>query len=124
MTEARVQRLHTPLYSEQLYPPLPPRIRLAAESWERVWWLTLIDPITDIKKLDAIAQDFNDGAVNVRAQMRTCRRLCFAVTTRFLDEQREFEVAMSLMSEVQKQLGQIERVEDRAVDLWPIHDFY
>ena len=124
MTEARVQRLHTPVYSEDVYPPLPPRIRLAANCWERVWWLTLHNPVAQPLHLNSIAERFCSDKVTVRAQMRTCRRLCFAVTSVELDEQSEFEVAMTLMNEVMKEVGEIERVEDRPVAMWPIDQFY
>jgi hypothetical protein len=123
MTEANVRRMHTPVYSEAKYPPLPPRIRLAANCWERVWWLTLVNPIQEPSLLKPLANRFGSDYVTIRAQMRTQRRVCFAITTQGLDEQSEFEVAMMIMAHIDRELGPIERVEDRAVDMWPIDDF-
>ena len=123
MTEASVQRLHSPLYSKSKYPPLPPRIRLAADCWERVWWLTLSSPVTEPERIQSIIKRFMSDAVTIRAQMRTQRRICFAVTTQRLDEQSEFEIAMMIMAKLRDELGLIERVEDRPATAWPIDEF-
>lgn len=123
MTEANVRRMHAPRYSDKQYPPMPPRIRLAAQCWERVWWLTLVDPMTAPDRLAPLVSRFETETVNIRAQMRTQRRVCFAVTTQGLDEQSEFEIAMMIMSLINREIGEIERVEDRPVTMWPIDDF-
>ena len=123
MTEASVQRLRSPLYSESKYPPLPPRIRLAAQRWERVWWLTLSEPVTEPELVEPIISRFATDNVSIRAQMRTQRRLCFAVTTSGFDDQSEFELAMMIMAKLQETFGVIERVEDRSASAWPIDEF-
>ncbi len=123
MTEANVRRLHNPLYNETKYPPMPPRIRLAAECWERVWWLTFVSPVTDVSGIDSIVERFETDTVKLRAQMRTQRRLCITVKSTGLDEQSEFEIAMMVMSMLQREFGSIERVEDRLASVWPIDDF-
>jgi len=119
MTEANIRRIHAPVYSDAKYPPLPTRIRLAAKCWERVWWLTLIDPMVQPERLIPLVSRYSTETVTVRAQMRTCRRLCFAVTTQDLDEQSEFEVAMVIMAHINREMGAIERVEDRPSSMWP-----
>ena len=123
MTEANVRRMHAPRYSDKEFPPMPPRIRLAAQCWERVWWLTLVDPMTTPDRLAPLVSRFETETINIRAQMRTQRRICFAVTTRGVDEQSEFELAMMIMSLINREIGEIERVEDRPVSMWPIDDF-
>jgi hypothetical protein len=123
MTEANVRRMHTPVYCDSKFPPLPPRIRLAANCWERVWWLTLVNPVTEPNRLEPLASRYANEFVNIRAQMRTQRRVCFAITTQGLDEQNEFEVAMMIMAQIDRELGPIERVEDRSANMWPIDDF-
>lgn len=123
MTEASVRRIHNPVYDEANYPPLPPRIRLAANCWERVWWLTLTDPLENPNLLAPLVRRFASDQVTIRAQMRTQRRICFAITAQNLDEQSEFEVAMMIMAQIHRELGAIERVEDRAANMWPVHEF-
>ncbi|EAR10472.1 hypothetical protein [Reinekea blandensis] len=125
MTKANVQRMHseTPLYSEGQFPPMPPRIRLAAHCYERVWWLTLVDPMEQPERLSPLVNRLASDVVTVRAQMRTRRRICFAVTTNGLEEQNEFEIAMRIMAMINREIGEIERVEDRPVTMWPISDF-
>lgn len=123
MTEANVRRMHTPMYSEKQYPPMPPRIRLAANCWERVWWLTLVDSMQDPDRLVPLVSRFNSDTVTVRAQMRTGRRICFAVTTEGLEEQSEFEIAMMIMALIDREVGEIERVEDRPISMWPVDEF-
>ncbi|MEJ2063337.1 MAG: hypothetical protein P8X74_08700 [Reinekea sp.] len=123
MTEASVRRLHSPVYSASKYPPLPPRIRLAAQCWERVWWFTLSDPVNEPDLLHPIVERFMTDSVNIRAYLRTRRRICFAITTRGLDEQSDFEIAMMIMAKFQQELGMIERVEDRPATAWPINEF-
>lgn len=123
MTEASVRRIHNPLYSDEKYPPLPPRIRLAANCWERVWWLTLTDPVSKPELLNELVKRFGNEQVNIRAQMRTQRRICFAITAQGLDEQSEFEIAMMIMAYINREVGAVERVEDRAAKMWPINEF-
>lgn len=123
MTEATVRRLRKPLYQESLYPPLPPRIRLAANCWERVWWLTLKDPMTQPDRLAPLVKRFESETITLRSQLRTCQRICFAVTSEGLDDQSEFEVAMMVMAAIHRELGVIDRVEDRPATTWPIDDF-
>lgn len=125
MTTAKVQRMRseTPLYTDDSYPPLPPRIRLAADCWERVWWLTLVDPMSQPERLAPLVDRLTSEYVSLRAQMRTRRRICFAVTSNGLEEQNEFEVAMRIMALINREIGEIERVEDRPVSMWPIDQF-
>lgn len=123
MTEATVHRIHAPSYTTSEYPPMPPRIRLARNCWERVWWLTLAEPLYDRSILDKLVKYYTDGKVVMRAQMRTHRRICFAITATDLDEQGEFELSMMIMSRIQRDIAQIERVEDRLASCWPIDEF-
>ncbi len=123
MTQAKIHRMHTPVYCETKYPPLPPRIRLAANCWERVWWLTLQQPIESPQDLDSLSKRFSNDSVTVRAQMRTQRRICFAITSQELTDQTDFEVAMTIMASINQEMVPIDRVEDRPVDMWPISDF-
>jgi hypothetical protein len=123
MTEAKVRRMHNPVYNSEEFPPLPPRIRLAANCWERVWWVSFVDPMTQVERLAPIASRFSSETVTIRAQMRTQRRVCFAITTNGLDEQSEFEVAMMVIAKVHQEIGHIERVEDRPSSMWPIEEF-
>lgn len=123
MTAAKVTRIRTPSYSANEFPPMPPRIRLAANCWERVWWLTLSSDVTDPDKLKGFLDQFITDNVKIRAQMRTRRRLCFAVNTTDLDENSEFEIAMTIMAYLERNLGAIERVEDRPAAMWPYLEF-
>lgn len=123
MIKANVRRMHTPYYDSDQFPPLPPRIRLATETWERVWWLTLSEPLDSNDKLQQLVQRFATDRVILKAQMRTQRRVCFAVTTQGLDEQSEFELAMMIMAKIHTELARIERVEDRPASVWPIDNF-
>ncbi|MDX1341691.1 hypothetical protein [Reinekea sp. G2M2-21] len=123
MTEANVRRMHTPVYKSSEYPPMPPRIRLAANCWERVWWLTLVAPLATPDRLAPLVNRFATETVSIRAQLRTCRRICFAITTQGLDDQSEFEIAMLIMAQINRELGEIERVEDRPANMWPIDLF-
>ncbi len=123
MNKASVHRMHKAIYNESKYPPLPARIRLSACNWERVWWLTLTQPLAQPDQLDTFVKRFSSDNVSVRAQMRTHRRMCFAVVTEDIDEQSEFEIAMNIMSHIERELSQIERVEDRTADAWPYLDF-
>lgn len=123
MKEATVRRMHTPVYSETQYPPLPSRIRLAANCWERVWWLTLVEPLENPERLKSLCQRFTTDTVTVRAQMRTHRKVCFAITTQELEEQSEFEIAMVMMAHVDKDIGSLERIEGRPSAMWPIEEF-
>ena len=102
---------------------MPPRIRLAAHCYERVWWLTLVDPMEQPERLSPLVNRLASDVVTVRAQMRTRRRICFAVTTNGLEEQNEFEIAMRIMAMINREIGEIERVEDRPVNMWPISEF-
>jgi len=123
MTEAKVHRMHKPKYNEEKHPPLPSRIRLAASCWERVWTLMLIDPLDSPVRLDSVVNRFATDSVSIRGQLRTHRRLCIAITTQSLDDQNEFEIAMMIMAQIQKDLGEIERIEDRPAAIWPIEEF-
>lgn len=123
MTEAKVTRMRIPQYAQTIYPPLPPRVRLAANCWERVWWLSLSSDVAGPQLLEPIAKRFSGDQVLVRAQMRTRRRLCFAVTGTGLNEQDEFEVAMSVMAYIEREIATIERVHDRAAEAWPYDHF-
>lgn len=122
-SEAKVSRLHVPEYSSRDYPPLPPRIRLAAHCWERVWWLTLTEALNQPERLKSFIQRFCTESVSVRASLRTRRRICFAVTANELDEQSEFEMAMLIMAHIERDFGLIERVEDRPATVWPYREF-
>jgi len=122
-TDANVSRLHVPEYNEHDYPPLPPRIRLAANCWERVWALTLTEPLNQPERLKDFVKRFCTDTVTVRATLRTRRRLCFAVTAADLDQQSEFELAMLIMAHIERDFGLVERVEDRAATVWPYRDF-
>ncbi len=122
-TDANVSRLHVPEYNEHDYPPLPPRIRLAANCWERVWTLTLTDVVNQPERLKDFVTRFCTENVAVRATLRTRRRVCFAVTGSGLDEQSEFELAMLIMTHIERDFGLIERVEDRPATVWPYRDF-
>ncbi|MDN3649927.1 hypothetical protein QWZ13_13485 [Reinekea marina] len=123
MTAAKVSRIHSPSYSPKDFPPMPPRIRLAANCWERVWWLTLHQDLKEPQELTGFLDQFVTDSVKIRAQMRTRRRLCFAVTTTGLDENSEFEIAMTIMAYLERNLGAIERVEDRPATMWPYEEF-
>ncbi|MFQ3229911.1 hypothetical protein [Reinekea sp.] len=123
MTEAKVSRIRTPSYSPKAYPPMPPRIRLAANCWERVWWLTLSKDVQHPEKLKGYVDQFASENVSIRAQMRTRRRLCFAINTKGLNETSEFEIAMTIMAYLEQNLGEIERVEDRPSTMWPYLEF-
>jgi hypothetical protein len=123
MTEAKVRRMHKPVYDGAMHPPLPARIRLAAKSWERVWCVALVDPITSPEMLASLVNRFSTDIVNIRAKMRTRRLLYFAITTQDLDEQSEFEIGMILMAYIDHEIGTIERVEDRPAHRWPISEF-
>lgn len=122
-SEANVSRLHVPEYNSRDYPPLPPRIRLAANSWERVWSLTLTESLTQPERIKGFVQRFCSDSVNVRATLRTRRRICFAITASELDDQSEFEMAMLIMAHIERDFGLIERVEDRAATVWPYREF-
>lgn len=125
MTKANVRRMYsdTPLYQEGDYPPLPPRIRLAVNCWERVWWLTLVDPLIQPERLTPLVNRLSSETVSVCAKLRTRRRICFSLQTNGLEEQNEFEIAMRIMALISRELGEIERVEDRPASMWPIDKF-
>lgn len=123
MTEAKVTRMRIPQYAKSIYPPLPPRVRLAANCWERVWWLSLSSDVSGPQLLEPIGKRFSDEHVQVRAQMRTLRRLCFAITGTGLTEQDEFELAMTVMAFIDREIAPIERVHDRAAEAWPYDHF-
>lgn len=122
-TDASISRLHVPEYNSRDYPPLPPRIRLASNCWERTWWLTLIQPVTQPERLKSFVKRFCTDTVDIRATLRTSRRLCFAVTGAELDQQSEFEIAMLVMAHIERDFGHIERVEDRPASVWPYREF-
>lgn len=123
MTQAKVRRLHTALYSTEKYPPMPPRIRLAATCWERVWTVTVADPIAHPEKLPMIIQRLTTDTITIRAHLKTSRRICFAITTMNLDDQSEFELAMIMMSRISSEMGEVVRVEDRPAHMWPIQNY-
>jgi hypothetical protein len=115
--------MHTRVYDGAMHPPLPARIRLAANSWERVWRVALIDPIGSAEKLPSLVDRFSSEIVTIRTQMRTHRLLYFAIITQDLDEQNDFEIGMLLMAYIDKEIGTIERIEDRPAHRWPIKEF-
>ena len=123
MAEATIRRLHAPICISADYPPMPSRIRLAAHCWERVWWMSLVDSISHPDRLTPLVSRFSNDKVSIRAQMRTRRRICIAITTEGLDEQSEFELAMLIMAHISRELGEIERIEDRPLNMWPIQQF-
>lgn len=123
MTEAKVHRIHAPQFSDPEFPPMPPRIRLAISCWERVWWLTLSEPIESLEPVHSILKDFSSDTVILRAQMRTYRKICIAINSRDLDEQAEFELTMSLMARINREVSTIDRVQDRLASRWPITQF-
>lgn len=123
MTEAKVTRIRTASFTPVDYPPMPPRIRLAADCWERVWWLTLSADVQHPENLKGFIDQFVTENVKVRAQMRTRRRLCFALNTKGLNEASEFEIAMTIMAYLEQNLGAIERVEDRPANMWPYLEY-
>ncbi|ATX76344.1 hypothetical protein REIFOR_01198 [Reinekea forsetii] len=123
MTEAKIRRMHKPVYDDAMHPPLPARVRLAANAWERVWRVALIDPVNSSDKLPSLVDRFSSEIVTIRTQMRTHRLLYFAVITQDLDEQNDFELAMLLMAYIEKEIGTIERIEDRPAHRWPVKDF-
>ena len=102
---------------------MPPRIRLAVKSWERVWWLTLANDVQRPERLKSLVDQFVSENVSIRAQMRTRRRLCVAINTKDLDESSEFELTMMLMAYLERELGAIERVEDRPSTIWPYLEY-
>jgi len=85
--------------------------------------MSLVDPIDSPVQLMPLVNRFSTDKVSIRAQMRTRRRICIAITTEGLDEQSEFELAMLIIAHVNRELGDIERVEDRPLNLWPIEYF-
>lgn len=115
--------MNVPLYSKKNFPPMPPRIRLAAHCWERVWWLTLSESTAQPERLRDLLTQFETDTIKIRIQMRTQRRICFAVQTEELEEQSEFELAMTIMALINQEMGEIERVEDRPANMWPMDDF-
>jgi hypothetical protein len=123
MTEAKIRRMHKPVYDDAMHPPLPARIRLAANAWERVWRVALIDPISSSDRLPSLVDRFSSEIVTIRTQMRTHRLLYFAIITQDLDEQNDFEIGMLLMAYIDKEIGTIERIEDRPAHRWPVKEF-
>ncbi|MCH8530834.1 MAG: hypothetical protein LAT65_08275 [Saccharospirillum sp.] len=121
--ETNISRLHIPEYSEDAYPPMPPRIRLAAHCWERTWCVTLSQAPQQAHLLSTFIKRFCSDTVTVRAGLRTRRRLSFAITTQNLDDQSEFELAMMIMAHIERDFGVIERVEDRPATVWPYREF-
>lgn len=122
--DANVSRLHAPRYSSSELPPLPPRIRLSARCWERVWNLTLNQaPGAECEPIKSFIQRFNTEAVTTRGFMRSNRKLCFAITGEDIGEQAEFELAMTIMARLEAEYGLIERVEDRPAQVWPYQAF-
>ena len=122
--DANVSRLHAPRYSSSELPPLPPRIRLAARCWERVWNLTLSQaPDAQCEPIKQFIQRFNTEAITTRGFMRSNRKLCFAITGEDIGEQAEFELAMTIMARLEAEYGLIERVEDRPAQIWPYQAF-
>ncbi|MEX0623382.1 hypothetical protein [Saccharospirillum sp.] len=122
--DANVSRLHAPRYSSTELPPLPPRIRLAARCWERVWNLTLSQaPSAQCEPIKSFAQRFNTEVVTTRGFMRSNRKLCFAITGEDIGVQAEFELAMTIMARLESEYGPIERVEDRPAQIWPYQAF-
>lgn len=122
--DANVSRLHAPRYSSSELPPLPPRIRLSARCWERVWNLTLNQaPDAQCEPIKSFIQRFNTEAITTRGFMRSNRKLCFAITGEDIGEQAEFELAMTIMARLETEYGLIERVEDRPAQVWPYQAF-
>jgi hypothetical protein len=122
--DANVSRLHAPNCSSSELPPLPPRIRLSARCWERVWNLTLSEaPGAQSETIKSFMQRFNSEFITHRAFMRSNRKLCFAITGEDLGEQAEFELAMTIMAQIEQEYGPIERVEDRPAQVWPYREF-
>ena len=75
------------------------------------------------ERIKSFVNRFSTEKIGVRGQMRTGRRICFAITTQGVDEQSEFELAMVIMAQIERELGAIERVEDRPSNMWPYLDF-
>jgi hypothetical protein len=120
MTQAKVHPIRTPKFSDPEFPPMPPRIRLAINNWERIWWLTLAEPVASKDPVDAILKDFLSERVVLRSHMRTYQRICIWINTRDYDEQEEFELSMALLARIHREVANIERVEDRRASCWPI----
>jgi hypothetical protein len=122
--DANVSRLHAPRYDNSELPPLPPRIRLSARCWERVWNLTLNQaPGAQSEPVKSFVQRFNSDTITVRGFMRSNRKLCFAITGEDIGEQAEFELAMTIMARIEQEFGAVDRVEDRPAQVWPYQLF-
>ncbi|MHA7879350.1 MAG: hypothetical protein ACX931_06155 [Saccharospirillum sp.] len=121
--DANISRLHVPEYSLDAYPPLPPRIRLAARCWERTWCITLSQAPQHPQHVPTFIKRFCSDTVTVRAGLRARRRMTFSITTENLDDQSEFELAMMIMAHIERDFGTIERVEDRPATVWPYREF-
>ena len=57
MKEASLHRAVS--YSSAEFPPLPPRRRISATCWERVWWLTLTEPLVNQQGLNSMLQSIS-----------------------------------------------------------------
>ena len=104
-------------------PPMPPRRRLSAGSWERIWWLQLHSGVSDLNSLQDFAHDWCDPQLNVRAKLRTSTRICLAITCVDMTEGEVFEKTMTLLACFEDRYGPIDKIEDRPAIVWPYREF-
>ena len=122
MKEASLNRAVS--YSSAEFPPLPPRRRISATCWERVWWLTLAEPLLNQQGLNSVLQDLSNEKVEFRAQLRTHQRISITIKVSGIDDQTEFQLSMAAIARIHTDVCHIERVEDRLASVWPIDKFF
>lgn len=123
MTKAMVKRLHKPIYSLSSYPPLPTRMRLSVDTWERSWRVSFRKPLLECGALTRITERFASSSCSVSSQLLTSHDIRFSARLKNGDEQSEFELSMSVLARLQEDIGRIEKVQSRDAELWPIDQF-